>query len=118
MPSMPEPTPTANAFVASGNGLTDPRVGEENEIFVHCDEKFPFDDLDVSVMGPDRQRVPVTYDQRNPTLRSYKYKPVKEGNHNVEVKYRGEFIPNSPSVVNAKSDLTKIKIHSFEGKKN
>jgi len=117
MPPMSEPTPTADAFSASGLGLTEPRVGEENEIFVQCDEKYPFEDLDVSVTGPDRQNVPVTYDQRNPTLRAYKYKPVKEGNHTVEVKYRDMFIPNSPSVVNAKSDLTKIRIHSFEGKK-
>ena len=41
----------AGAFSASGSGLSEPRVGEENEIYVRCEQNFPFDDLQMSVTG-------------------------------------------------------------------
>uniref|UniRef100_A0A7M5WR27 Actin binding protein n=2 Tax=Clytia hemisphaerica TaxID=252671 RepID=A0A7M5WR27_9CNID len=65
--------------------------------------------------GPDYKRLPITYEEKNSQLRLYKYTPEREGHHNVQIKYKDQDIPKTPSVVNVKSDLTKIRIHSFEG---
>ena len=50
MPPMSDAS-NAEAFSASGPGLSEPRVGEENEIYVRCEQNIPFDDIQVSVAG-------------------------------------------------------------------
>lgn len=64
---------------------------------------------------PNYRQVPVTYEDKNPQLRLYRYTPEEQGPHNVQITYKNQNIPNTPAVVNAKSDLAKIRIHSFEG---
>ena len=66
-------------------------------------------------LDPNYRQVPVTYEDKNPRLRLYKYTPERQGPHNVQITYKNQNIPNTPAVVNAKNDLTKIRIHSFEG---
>ena len=41
----------AEAFSASGTGLNEPKVGEENEVYVQCEQSFSFDDIQMSVTG-------------------------------------------------------------------
>lgn len=92
-------------------GIADPKVGVINEVHVQSKDDYPLEDLTVHVTGPDFNRVPVTYEDRNPHLRVYKYIPEQAGNYNVDVSYRGQHVPRSPAVVNARNDLTKIRVH-------
>ena len=41
----------SEAFSASGSGLNEPKVGEENEVYVRCEQNFSFDDIQMSVTG-------------------------------------------------------------------
>lgn len=76
---------------------------------------IPFCPLTTCSLDPDHRQVPVTFEDRNPQLRLYKYTPVQHGPHSVQITYKNKHISNTPAVANAKQDLTKIRIHSFEG---
>lgn len=113
-PPQPQPPPVINAhekFAVSGVGISEPKVGAVNEIYVQSTDNYPMEDVQVNVTGPDFKSVPVTHEEKNPQLRVYKYVPEQAGNYNVDVKYRGQHVPRSPTVVSAKNDLTKIRVH-------
>ena len=93
-----------------GSGVSETKVGVENEVYVQSHEDFSFDDLEVTVKGSDSRIVPVSYVQQNPRLRVYKYVPDRVDTYTVSVTYRDEHIPSSPVNVNAKNDLTKIRV--------
>ena len=83
----------------------------ENQFYVRSEGGYPLDDLQVDVIGPSNNYVPVEYEDPDPELRHYRYRADEQGNYRINVRYKGDPVPRSPVSVIAHQDLTTVRVH-------
>ena len=116
--SLPEPEPkvTADMFVISGTGLTDPQIDMKNEFYIRCEEDFNEDLLAITVTGPglnageDDRIMPIETEKTNNQLVTCRYPLDTPGLYTIDVTYEGEHLNRSPISIKIVQDLTRVTV--------
>lgn len=116
--SLPEPEPkvTADMFIISGTGLTDPQIDIKNEFYIRCEEDFNEDLLAIAVTGPglnagdDDRIMPIEIEKTNNQLVTCRYPLDTPGLYTIDVTYEGEHLNRSPICIKIVQDLTRVTV--------
>ena len=115
-PEPEDPGVTADMFVISGAGLTDPQLDVVNEFYVRCEKDFDHDALVIKATGPgltagdDDRDIPVEIERTNSRLVTCKYPLDGSGLYTIDVMYEGEHVHRSPISIKIVQDLTRVTV--------
>ena len=111
-----KPEVTAEMFFIAGAGLTDPQIDQENEFYVHCEDEFDDNDLEIKVTGPglnagdDDRIMPIQRKKTSEHQVTCRYPLDTPGWYTVDLMYKGEHLDRSPVSIKIVQDLTRVTV--------